>query len=659
MKWGKKQRNLVLGIALGFICSVAGVLPFVRSIDFDLITSDEYDYVLASPVKYGLTPEVMKSVWTETRGAIWMPLTRLSYALDHEIAKRYFNVQYPKYYEACPPKELARILHTHNVFIHGINASLLFVFLIMMLKRIRENNTSDANDLSYSLILSAFIGAMLWAVHPLRVEPVCWVASRKDLLSLFWTLAGLVLWLVAMPKEGRPRWAAYLSCMVAMALAVWSKPMSVVFPLFVLVIDWLRCPSLSYKEWTERILLLLPFFIISLLGGYMERIAHLQADPMYIPYSETPSFTVLNLGAYCWKTVIPVYLHYPCLYIRALPAWYVSLSGKVSICVIIGVICLAVKVWYSKQRSSSHEILGLCLLFFISLMLVLFRPIGWQSHADRFVYLAGIWVSLGISLWFACQPKLRFIIGVVGCVVVCALFGRLSWRQAAHWQNDTTLFARAEACSNPGRNVAVNKANMLDAYRRRDLRACAKISQLQRDAWMEHYVSDMVPMLVVLSYEQRNGVMVRKISEALQEDYLRHVRMNLPKPSDRFADPLNSNGAFPFLAPQGRDGTMGADPEAEEQQNIKRLYERSLDFCKLVIDIQETKDLLQARQRIKIELEEKPGSIGLWYLSGLLSKQARDFESMTKAWEFCLRNDPHYAFLEKEMRDSCQEWQQR
>lgn len=655
MSWVQDRRKLLFSMALGILCFLSGILPFVRSVDFDLITSDEYDYVLASPVKYGLTQEVLKSVWTETRGAIWMPLTRLSYALDHEIAKRCFNIQYPHYYEACPPKELARILHAHNVFIHGLNASLLFIFLIMMLKSIRENNTSNTNDLPYSLILSAFVGAVLWAVHPLRAEPVCWVASRKDLFSLFWTLAGLMLWLIAMPKAGRPRWFPYLACMVAMALSVWSKPISVVFPLLVLGIDWLRCPSLSYKAWTERILLLLPFFVISLLGGYMQWVAHLQAKPMHIPHSVTPLFTLLNLGAYCWKTVIPVYLHCPYLYTRALPSWYVSLSWIVSIGVIIVIIILAVKVWHSKRRSSSHEILGLCLLFFVSLMLVLFRPIGWQSHADRFVYLAGIWVSLGVSLWLARQPKTRFFIGVVGCVLVCALFGRLSWRQAAHWQNDTTLFARAEACSNPGKNVAVNKAQMLDAYRRRDLRACLEIAQRQRDAWMEHYVSDMVPMLVVLSYEQRNGAMVRKISEALQEDYLRHVRMNLPKPSDRFADPLNSNGAFPFLAPQGRDGTMGADPEAEEQQNIKRLYEQALDFCKLVLEIQASQDVQQARQRIATELEQKPGSIGLWYLSGLLSKQARDFESMTKAWEFCLRNDPHYAFLEKEMRESCQE----
>jgi hypothetical protein len=433
--------------------------------------------------------------------------------------------------------------------------------------------------------------------------------------------------------------------MVAMALAVWSKPTSVIFPVLVLGIDWLRCPCLSDKAWAMRMLLVLPFFVISLLGGSMGWIAHAEVKPMYIPFWVTPVLAALNLGAYCWKTIIPVYLHYPYLFIRALPSWYVFLSFGVGLAVV-----WLFSMFSSAIRRNHRELFGIGILFCASLMLVLFRPVGWQSHADRFIYVAGIWVSLGISLWLVRQPTKRFWGGVLVCGVVCVLLGRLSWRQATYWQNDATLFARAEACSKPGMNVFANKGLMLDAYRRRDLRACLAIAQKQRIAWMDNYVSGMVPVLVLLSYEQRRGDMVRKIHDDLQKNYLIHLQKRVSKVSDsRMTSmyPDSSGLSFPM---QINNNAMLADPEAEEHEIIKQLYVRSLDFCTRVIEILDTKDMAQARQQIAKELEQNPRSIEWWYLSGLLSKQTRDFEGMKKAWEFCLRNDPSYAFLEKEMR---------
>ena len=171
---------------------------------------------------------------------------------------------------------------------------------------------------------------------------------------------------------------------------------------------------------------------------------------------------------------------------------------------------------------------------------------------------------------------------------------------------------------------------------------------------MDHYVSGMVPMLVLLSYEQRRGDIVRKIHDDLQQSYLIHVQKRVSKVSDSRMTPLYPDSSGLSFPMQVNNNEMQADSEAKEHEIIRQFYMGSIDFCRLVIEMLDTKDIQQAKQRLMIELERNPRSTDLRYLEGLLPKQARDFEGMKKAWEFCLRNAPNYAFLEKELRESRQ-----
>ena len=114
--------------------------------------------------------------------------------------------------------------HLTNLFFHLANTLLLFLFL---------NRTTGA------LWPSALVAA-LFALHPMHVESVAWMAERKDVLSTFFWLATMwaYVWYVSAPSPKR-----YLSILVCFSLGLMAKPVLVTLPLVLLLLDYWPLPG--------------------------------------------------------------------------------------------------------------------------------------------------------------------------------------------------------------------------------------------------------------------------------------------------------------------------------------------------------------------------------------------------------------------------------
>ena len=177
---------------------------YAQAAHFDFVNFDDPDYVTANPhVIGGFTAENIRWAFTSGDAANWFPLTRLSHMLDYRL----FGAS-------------AGGHHFVNVLLHLAAVLLLFAFL---------------HRATHRQWLSAWVAAM-FALHPLHVESVAWVAERKDVLSSALRHVGVV-GLRALGGEGRsPR--RYLLVLVAFGLGLLAKPMIVTLPFIMLLLDF-------------------------------------------------------------------------------------------------------------------------------------------------------------------------------------------------------------------------------------------------------------------------------------------------------------------------------------------------------------------------------------------------------------------------------------
>jgi tetratricopeptide (TPR) repeat protein len=193
------RAELVLGLVLA-ATTVAVYWPACHS---DFVTFDDWDYVPSNPrVKMGLTPGGIGWAFTTSYMANWHPLTWLSYQLDATL----FGVD-------------PFAFHLTNVLLHAAATLLLFAWLRWA---------------TGSLWGSGLVAA-LFALHPLHVESVAWVAERKDVLSgFFWMLTLLAYtWYVR-----RPGWGRYAAVVASFAAGLMAKPMLVTLPCVLLLLDY-------------------------------------------------------------------------------------------------------------------------------------------------------------------------------------------------------------------------------------------------------------------------------------------------------------------------------------------------------------------------------------------------------------------------------------
>jgi protein O-mannosyl-transferase len=394
-------QSLVLMILLAGVCLVV----FGQGTGHEFTNLDDDQYVAANPyLEQGLSPAGLRWAVTTRRCNLYMPVTWISYLAD----RQFFGPEPAAY-------------HRTNILLHLLNTLLLYLIL---------------RRLTGSLWRPALVAA-LFAVHPLHVESVAWVAERKDVLSGFFFLLTIRLYI---GYGYRPTVIRYLISLLCFMLALLSKPMVVTLPVvLILIVVWKAPrPRPMRRLLAEKI----PFLFVALglaLTTYLLVQTRATGAPDPIPLGERLGqavvFYTLYLGKMFWPTNLSVSYPPEGLHFQ----WAQILFSTLVLT------ALTVMGWLTRKQFRRP---WLGWLWYLVTLLPVAGIIqgGMQLMSDRYFYLPSIGLFVAVVFLAArvahAHPWLHRVIPVLAILaVMMAAIG--SYRQTRVWQNSETLFAHA------------------------------------------------------------------------------------------------------------------------------------------------------------------------------------------------------------------------
>jgi Flp pilus assembly protein TadD len=385
---------------------------------FDFINFDDDLYVADNPhVQSGLTKENLS--WSfnfqENSKFYWHPLTWISHMLDVEL------------YGMDPGRH-----HYTNVLFHAFNTLLVLLILYRM---------------TGALWRSAFVAA-LFALHPINVESVAWVAERKNVLSTF---LGLITLMIYAEYAKRPNLIRYLGIVITFAMGLLAKPALVTLPFVLLLLDYwplkriesqpsIRdCLPLACRFVFEKI----PLFILSGLSVYFSMASRkgmdleitLQSIPAMLRIENALISYVKYIGKLVWPANLTVFYPYP----DKIPMWQALGAAVVLMVISVSVV----------RTLRKYPYLGVGWLWYLGTLTPVIGLVQqglWPQMADRWAYVPfiGLFIILswgGAELLSRLRHK-RFWATIAVATVLTALMVK-SHTQVGYWVNSATLFSHA------------------------------------------------------------------------------------------------------------------------------------------------------------------------------------------------------------------------
>src|SRR4029453_7769872 len=356
-----KSRVTDLLVCLGLVAGTWAV--FGQTLTHDFVNFDDHVYVYENPVVVrGLSTEGIIAAFTHTHARNWHPLTTLSHMLDCQL----YGLN-------------AGGHHLTNVILHTISVLLLFLVLKQMTGAFWQ---------------SAFVAA-LFAIHPLHVESVAWIAERKDVLSA----AFFMLTLDAYARYARaPSALRYLLVAMLFAFGLMSKPMLVTLPFVLLLLDYWPLGRIGGQKSeigsrlsrliTEKI----PLFALSAFSCIATLFAQRQGPGAIdqLPFLWRLNNTFVSYVTYIWQMLWPARLavFYPHPNDR-LPLVEVTMA----IAFLVGISLLVIYLRGTKSYLATGWFWYLGML----VPVVGFIQVGEQAHADRYTYLPEIGLYITIA----------------------------------------------------------------------------------------------------------------------------------------------------------------------------------------------------------------------------------------------------------------------
>jgi len=435
---------------LALLIGVVSAAPYGRSFKQGAVSIDDYTYVVEHEEVYGGVPAFdFKWIFRNSGHGIFMPLTWLSYIADCEIARHMTPPDAAL--DVCESVRF-RVMHVHSSLLHGVNAALVFVFLLLLSKALPKPAP-----------FAAAVCALFWGAHPLRVESVVWIASRKDLVSFFWLALALLSWgrwrlSAAGPsiRLSRPYWLANAFLVVG-ALA---KPSVMVFPGLAFLVDYLVLRKVRLRKdgtWDFRGLLvyLVPValgFAIAAEATAFQNVGGAMEDVK--PFWYRCLNACVSYGVYLKNEAWPFDLAVECLmrYPRP-PNFLVPGLALFGVCMVY--FHRRFKTLKATDYAVAHADLPFAgMLWFCGALIPFVGIVGFGSHAfaDRFTYIPSLGLSiaaLGLLTHVRCRAwHLPTAAGAVLCLVP------VSWRQVGFWDNEGTLWERTLAVDGDGNYIA-------------------------------------------------------------------------------------------------------------------------------------------------------------------------------------------------------------
>jgi hypothetical protein len=389
---------------------------------FEFIAMDDNLYLLDNPdIQKGISLKGISWAMTTFYTTNWHPLTWLSLMADYEL----YGLTAAGY-------------HISNLLLHLLNTLLLF----LLLRRVTGE------------IWKCLAVAALFAVHPLNIESVAWIAERKNVLStLFWILTLLAY----VRYVERPGWFRYLQATFLFALGLMAKPMLVTLPFVLLLLDYWPLRRFSpvtegvrtwraglVDNWHSLRCLLkekIPFFILSLssvlITLYAAKIGGAVKSITDFPFSGRIGNALIAYVSYLDKMVWPVDLaiFYP--YPTSRPVWQCASAVFFLTAITVFVVL--------KRRKHPYLVTGWFWYLITLLPVIGIIQVASQSMANRYAYvpLVGIFllIAWGIPALLRSQASHRYL--PVAAVSLILIFSFSTWAQLPHWRSSEAVFQYA------------------------------------------------------------------------------------------------------------------------------------------------------------------------------------------------------------------------
>lgn len=375
---------------------------------YGFVNLDDDDYVRHNRlIRLGI--EGISLAFSTIYAQFWHPLTWVSLIFDYQLHG---------------PN--AGGYHLTNIILHILSTLLLFWLF---------------NRMTGAIWKSAFVAAF-FAIHPLHVESVAWISERKDVLSAFFWMLTLCLYVYYTEKPAIKR---YLLVLFSFFLALMSKPMVVTLPVIMILLDYWPLSRYSIGIESQKGNLFLwqfkekaPFFVLSAVFSIITIYYQFKPSGESFPLSSRISNALVTFITYPINILWPhdLTISYPFRF--QIPLWQFLGAILLSVIISIAVIVMAKRLQY----------LFVGWLWYVITILPIIGIIqnGDYAMADRYTYLPSIGISImlawGLPSMIRSEETRKKILFPAG-IAVLVIMAVLSWKQCGYWKNSIELFNHA------------------------------------------------------------------------------------------------------------------------------------------------------------------------------------------------------------------------
>jgi len=411
------------------------LLAYIKAFDNDFVNWDDDRYVTLNPYITEFSWENIKYFFSNFYFVMYIPLTMVSYMIDYSFV----GLSNPSFY------------HIHNILIHSINSVLVFFLVLMIIKKISKEKA----------FFYALISALLFAIHPMHIQSVSWIAERKDVLYSMFYLASLILYMIYIQNN---KMKFYFIALFLFLLSLFSKTQAVTLSISMVLIDYLIGRIDLSKEnikrffsekkfFNERVINeKIPFFILSSFFGLLAIFAIGGQEPLAesfstvntsgnesYPFYENVLYSCYSFTHYVIKLFIPYNLSaihpFPQKLDNVIPLKYWLYPIPV-------LALIATTIWaFIKNK----KIIVFSILFFTANIILVLQLASVQNFliSEHYAYIPAISLSiLLVYFHFKLLSKFNNLKPVLNTfwVLYIAILTIFSFYRNDVWQNSSTLW---------------------------------------------------------------------------------------------------------------------------------------------------------------------------------------------------------------------------
>jgi len=442
----RRPNRWVLAL-IPLVVAIIAFCAFSGALDAEFVNYDDDRLFTGNPMYRGFGAGELRWMFSTTYMGHYQPLTWLSSALDHAIS-------------GTDPSSY----HRNNLILHALNALLVY-FIALRLFTAARRERPEATGLRTRLAAAA--AALLFAIHPLRVESVAWATERRDVLSTFFLLLAVLTYLRAVrprsPELASGRW--YLASCAALLLSLLSKAWGMSFVLIALLLDIYplrRLPdrvgdwgsAAARPVWWQKAPYLILGIGAALVAGLSQH-SSLQTMKSLSEWGliERIVQAFYGLAFYAWKTLWPTGL----VALYELPADLDPLATRylLSYLAVLGGVVLLL---FLRRRIPGLVVAAAAYAILLAPVLG-FAQSGPQFVADKYSYVSCVGFAIlggaGLDWLYRRGTAVRTIAGVGSLTILVILFA-LTQRQTEVWQSSHTLWEHALAAGRPTSGAHLN-----------------------------------------------------------------------------------------------------------------------------------------------------------------------------------------------------------